>query len=72
MQIPLKLFNKVLDYFDGNVTRARLWFDIPNPVLGGLKPKDYHQKGSFKNLDKLIIDALKEYHESQSTTTTSN
>lgn len=60
MQIPRKLFSRITEYFEGNVTRAELWWRIPNPVLNGLAPKDYHQSGSWKRLEKMIDDALEE------------
>jgi hypothetical protein len=37
-----------------------LWFEIDNPVLNGIKPKDYHQNGRWDRLEKMIYDALEE------------
>ena len=59
MQIPIKLQQIVIDHFDGNVCKANLWWGIPNPILSGVKPKDYQQNGSYTRLEKMIKDALK-------------
>lgn len=59
-QIPQKLLRKVMDYYGGNVVKAKLWFEIDNPVLNGMKPKNYHQSGKWTRLEKMIDDALKE------------
>ena len=58
-QVPQRLLNLVIKYFRSR-DKARLWFDIPNPVLNGVKPKDYHQNGKYHLLEKLIISALEE------------
>lgn len=69
MLIPRKLLSRILDHFDGDMVRAKLWFDIPNPVLNGLAPKNYHQGGSWKRLEKMIDDALEEYNEQRTKST---
>lgn len=60
MLIPRKLLSRVAEHFNGDMNRARLWFEIDNPVLNGMKPKHYHQSGSWKRLEKMIDDALME------------
>jgi len=71
MQVPQKLLHRVTAYFEGNVTKAKLWFEIDNPILNGMKPKHYHQSGSWKRLEKMIDDALQESnHEQPSTSST--
>jgi hypothetical protein len=40
--------------------KAKLWFEIDNPILNGIKPKDYHQNGNWDLLLKKIESAIKE------------
>lgn len=47
----------VRGYF-GSGSRTRLWFDAPNPLLGGLTPNDLIQTGQEKKLLRIIKDAL--------------
>lgn len=56
--IQLKTFNKVLNHFDGNVDKAKLWFDTPNPLFEDIKPKEMAWLGRHKKLNALIEDAL--------------
>jgi hypothetical protein len=58
--IPQKLLLRVAHHFDGNINRAKLWFEIDNPILGGIKPKDYKIGGNWRALEKMIEDALEE------------
>lgn len=57
--VPKKLLQKVTEHFEGNAFKANLWFEISNPVLNGMKPKDYHQAGKWDRLERMIDDALK-------------
>lgn len=54
MLIRKKVYQKVLRHFGGDETRAKVWFEIPNPTLHGLKPKTY----PHKQLERLIDVAL--------------
>ena len=56
--VPKRLLSLVMQHF-GDKNKARLWFDISNPELHGLRPRDYHQNGNFDLLEKKIKDALK-------------
>jgi len=47
-------------YFENDLTRATLWFHVPNPVLKGMKPIDYKLGGTYDRLEKMIGDALRE------------
>lgn len=59
-QVPQKLLRLVTEHFEGNIIKAQLWFEIDNPVLNGMKPRNYHQGGKWDRLEKMIHDALKE------------
>lgn len=59
-QIPQRLLTKVAAHFNGDIARVSMWAACPNPVLDGMRPKDYHQD-NWKRLEKMIDDALMEY-----------
>ena len=58
--IRLKTFQRVLHHFNGDIAKAKNWFEIPNPVLEDLKPSDYAKMGKHDYLDKMIDSALEE------------
>lgn len=58
--IRRKTFNKVLDHFNGDITKAIIWFKIPNTLLHGLKPQDYAFMGKHEYLDRMVDCALEE------------
>ena len=60
MIIPENLLSLVMRYFENDLTRATLWFHVPNPVLKGMKPIDYKLGGTYDRLEKMIGDALRE------------
>ena len=51
--------NLVAEYFD-DAEKTMLWFEIPNPLLGGISPKDMIKLGRFKKLRDFIQIALDE------------
>lgn len=51
--------NLVAVFFNDNDKTIR-WFDIPNPLLGGLTPKQIIKIGRFKKLRDVILTALEE------------
>ncbi|MBI3292586.1 MAG: hypothetical protein HYZ73_07245 [Elusimicrobia bacterium] len=50
---------KVGQYFK-DTQRTVLWFKIPNPLLGNVKPRDMIRVGRFKKLYEFILNALGE------------
>lgn len=40
--------------------RTVLWFKIPNPLLGGVAPREMLRVGRFKKLHRFILNALNE------------
>ena len=58
--VPKRLFSLAMEHF-GDKNKARLWFDISNPELRGMRPRDYHQNGNWDILENKIKAALKGY-----------
>lgn len=59
-QVPPKLYSLLTGWFQGDKRKAMLWFEVSNPMLNGLRPKDYHQNGNYDLLERKIEMALKE------------
>lgn len=47
----------VAEYFEGNVERTALWFRMPNPMLGGLAPRDMIRRGRYNKLLNFVLEA---------------
>ena len=45
-------------YFNGDIKKTALWFNIKNPALGGISPRDMIRYGRYKKLELFIINAL--------------
>jgi hypothetical protein len=45
-------------YFNGDIKKTELWFNIKNPALGGVSPRDMIRFGRYKKLEKFIRNAL--------------
>jgi len=43
-----------------DLDKTILWFRVPNPLLGGISPRDMIKVGRFKKLIKFIQNALDE------------
>jgi hypothetical protein len=52
--------NLVAHFFKGDVEKTALWFTIPNPLLGGVTPRDMIRIGRFHKLYQFIKVALAE------------
>lgn len=51
--------NLVGEYFK-DANKTMLWFQIPNPQLGGMSPRDMIRVGRFKKLLRFVQTALDE------------
>jgi hypothetical protein len=51
--------NLVGSHFN-DIDKTMLWFQVPNPLLGGMPPRDLIRIGRFKKLLKFIQTALDE------------
>ncbi|MDR3491868.1 MAG: hypothetical protein P4M12_07505 [Gammaproteobacteria bacterium] len=49
-------------YFNGDIEKTALWFNIKNPALGGISPRDMIRYGRYKKLELFIRNALAGIH----------
>lgn len=50
----------VAQFFQGDITKTRLWFQTRNPLLGNLSPRDMVRYGRHEKLRRIVMDALSE------------
>lgn len=50
-------FAYVVEYFEGDLDRAYLWFETPNPQLGNVSPNDMIKLGRDEKLLKFILES---------------
>lgn len=56
--------NLVAAYFEGDAEKTALWFRLPNPMLGGVAPRDMIRHGRYKKLLNFVMSAQEENPES--------
>jgi hypothetical protein len=49
--------NLVAEFFAGDAQKVGLWFEIANPMLGNVSPRDMIRMGRYKRLLNFVIDA---------------
>lgn len=49
--------NLVAEYFDGDVQKVGLWFELQNPMLGNISPRNVIRGGRYKRLLNFVLDA---------------
>ena len=49
--------NLVAEYFNGDVQKVGLWFELPNPMLGSISPRNMIRGGRYKRLLNFVMDA---------------
>jgi hypothetical protein len=49
--------NLVAEFFAGDAQKVGLWFEIANPMLGNISPRDMIRIGRYKRLLNFVIDA---------------
>lgn len=49
--------NLVGEFFDGNPEKVALWFELPNPLLGDISPRNMIRGGRYKRLLNFVLDA---------------
>lgn len=49
--------NLVAEFFEGDVQKVALWFELSNPMLGSLSPRNMIRAGRYKRLLNFVLDA---------------
>lgn len=49
--------NLVAEYFDGDVQKVGLWFELQNPLLGSVSPRNMIRGGRYQRLLNFVLDA---------------
>jgi hypothetical protein len=49
--------NLVAEYFNGDVHKVGLWFELPNPMLGNISPRNMIRGGRYQRLLNFVLDA---------------
>jgi hypothetical protein len=49
--------NLVAEFFSGDAQKVGLWFEIANPMLGNVSPRDMIRIGRYKRLLNFVVDA---------------
>jgi hypothetical protein len=49
--------NLVAEFFDGDAGKVALWFELANPMLGNISPRDMIRGGRYKRLLNFVLDA---------------
>lgn len=55
-----QLCEQVVGFFEGDLTKAALWFRLPNPLLGDLTPRDMIRYGRYAKLQEFVVEAIAE------------
>lgn len=51
-------YDLVYDYFKGDKAKTAMWFEVPNPALGGISGKQMIRNGRVDKLLKFIESAI--------------
>jgi hypothetical protein len=49
--------NLVAEFFEGDVHKVALWFELPNPHLGNISPRTMIRGNRYKRLLNFVLDA---------------
>jgi hypothetical protein len=49
--------NLIAEFFAGDAEKVGLWFELPNPVLGNISPRQMIRIGRYKRLLNFVVDA---------------
>ena len=49
--------NLVAEYFNGDAAKVALWFELPNPMLGNISPRNMIRAGRYERLLNFVLDA---------------
>ena len=60
-KIDPKAFNVVLRFYNGNKAKARTWFTLPNPNMGGSSPIALIKAGRGHKVEAILFAFEKGY-----------
>lgn len=49
--------NLVAEFFDGDIHKVGLWFELPNPHLGNVSPRTMIRGNRYRRLLNFVLDA---------------
>ncbi len=49
--------NLVAEYFNGDASKVGLWFELPNPLLGNISPRNMIRAGRYERLLNFVLEA---------------
>jgi hypothetical protein len=49
--------NLVAEFFNGDATKVSLWFELANPMLGNISPRNLIRGGRHRRLLNFVLDA---------------
>src|SRR5882762_11419340 len=49
--------NLVAEFFNGDAQKVGLWFELTNPILGNISPRNIIRAGRYKRLLNFVVDA---------------
>lgn len=55
-----EVYNKVLEFFNGNENKTRIWMASVNPQLGGMSPNELILMGQTSSLLEFVNEQLDE------------
>jgi hypothetical protein len=46
-----------IEYFNGDACKVALWFELANPMLGNISPRNMIRAGRYKRLLNFVLDS---------------
>lgn len=54
------LCEQLVGFFEGDVAKAKLWFRLPDPLLGDVSPRDTIRYERYSKLQEFVTEAIVE------------
>lgn len=58
--------NLVAEYFKGDANKVSLWFELANPMLGNITPRNMIRAGRYQNLLNFVMESRDEERATES------
>jgi hypothetical protein len=52
-----QIANFAAEFFKGDVAKVVLWFELPNPSLGNISPRNLIRAGQYQNVRNFVLEA---------------